>query len=135
MWSKEDIPDTANVFMRVHHGWINGEHIRPGVFRDHGSGMSVDWDKYASPAGTLARAKVPEDNGVITMNVGRIRSEVELTVEHEPVQDGTIDPATGNLIPPNRAHSEVLGEKNTERRLKLTRIYSFAIRPSRASGA
>jgi hypothetical protein len=129
MWHKETIPDASDVFMRVHKRWVIDGAIAPGVFRDHGRGMSVDWSKYSCPEGTRQRAKTPNDNGVIALNVGRIRAEVELEVEHDPVQERVINDAPGSSIPANRAHSEVLGEKSTERRLKLVRIHSIVISP------
>jgi hypothetical protein len=126
MWPKEEIPDDATVFMRLHQTLFRDGAIMPVAFKDHGGGMSVDWSKYASPEETRARARQPAKNAVISMGVQAIRSIEGLLVEHEPVQENGLDDK-GGPIPPNRAHSEVFGEKTEERRLKLSRIHSWAI--------
>lgn len=126
MWPKEEIPDEAAVFMRVHRNFIQGEELGPNTFRDHGRGMSVDWSNYSTPLETQGRARNPNDNAVISMVVGHIRLIEGLVVEHDPIQENGTD-ETGKPIQPNRAHSEVLGEKTTERRLKLSRIWKWEI--------
>ena len=99
MWPKEDIPNAASVFMRIHRRWApNGEAL-PGAFRDHAGGMSVDWDKYSTPEETRARGRLPSENGVIGTGVGAIRTIEGLSVEHAPIQEDTHDPE-GNLIRP-----------------------------------
>jgi hypothetical protein len=114
MWPQENIPDSAAVFMRVHRTYCLEGALIPGVFRDHEGGMSVDWDRYASAEETRQRARRPDDNGVIALGVGAVRSVEGLSVAHGP-------------IPANRAHSQVLGEKDEERRLKLSRLYTWKI--------
>ena len=127
MWPKEEIPDEASVLMRIHRAWMRDGGVMLGAFQDRGRGMSVDWSKYSKSEETRQRARRPADNGVIGMAVSGIRSIEGLEAEHDPVQENTCD-AEGNLIPPNRAHAEVLGEKTEERRVKLSRIYSWEIR-------
>ena len=119
MWPTEVIPDSDSVFMRVHRCFLDtGGNLIPGVFRDHGVGMSADWEKYSTPQGTQARATRPGDNGVIALHVGRVRGVPGLTVEHKPDMERN-----------NRAHSNVIGDKRTpEVRLKLLRIAEWRTR-------
>jgi len=133
MWAKEEIPNTDGVYMRVHRNLIPDGQVRPNVFREHGKGMSVDWNKYSTPLETRNRGRIPPDNVVISMGVDSIRAIEELTVEHAPVQENTFD-QEGSPIAPNRAHTDVLGissssdEKKTEIRVKLSRIWNWEIR-------
>lgn len=115
MWPKESIPDEGTLYMRAHRVFLTSHReLRPGVFRDHGGGMSTDWCKYSTPAQTRARARVPEDNGVIRLHVKGVRHIEPLLVEHDPRPD-------------NRAHTEVIGEKTPEVRLNLLRIARWEI--------
>ena len=127
MWPKEDIPNEASVFMRLHRNLIFTGEIGPNVFRDQEGGMSVDWDKYSSASETRARGRTPADNAVISMGVASIRAIEALVVEHDPVQENSFD-QKGNPLKPNRAHSQVIGEKDTQRRLMLSRIWKWEIR-------
>lgn len=61
------------------------------------------------------------------MDAAAIRAINGLSLDHEPIQENSID-VEGKLIPANRAHSEVFGEKDEERRLKLLRIFNWEIR-------
>ena len=90
------------------------------MFRDQGEGMSVDWREYSTALETRNRGKIPADNAVISLPAGGIRQIEGLVVEHDPVQENSFD-KNGNPLRPNRAHSQVIGEKTTERRLKLSR--------------
>lgn len=118
MWPTEEIPDSAHVFMRVHKQFVIAGELQGGVFRDHGEGMSVDWDKYSTAIQTRERGNDPALNGVIRLSVQRVR-ELPQVVAHQPRDD-------------NRAHSAVIGEKkrNPEVRVKLTRLAEWAIRLS-----
>ena len=116
-WPAEYIPDTDVLFMRVHRTFVVNDTLIPGVFRDHGGGMSTDWGKYSTEHDTLARSKKPTDNGVIEMNVSQVRAIQPLTVIHKPLVD-------------NRAHADVSGEKSTEVRVKLLRIARWLIKLS-----
>lgn len=121
----EQIPDDAFVYMRAHSQFFRDEELQPGVFRIHLGGMSVDWDKYATPEETRKRAKAPEQNAVLSMPVRGIRAIDSLRVEHKP-------------LPENRAHSEVLnfpdgGEDLTEIRVRLRRISDVVVRISKSS--
>jgi len=80
--------------------------------------MSTDWSRYSTPEETLARARKPEDNGVVEMVVGAVRAIPNLRVEHVP-------------LPENRAHSEVFGKKDVEARVLLQRAcrWSLPIKP------
>ena len=121
MWSKEVIPDSSSVLLRLHQNLIPDGEVRPNVFRDQGGGMSVDWREYSTALETRNRGKIPADNAVISLPAGGIRQIEGLVVEHDPVQENSFD-KNGNPLRPNRAHSQVIGEKTTERRLKLSRI-------------
>jgi hypothetical protein len=78
--------------------------------------MSVDWEKYATPQETRARARKPTENAVVRFEAGKVRALPGQSVEHSP------DEETGN-----RAHTDVSGEKNTEVRTQLSRIYEPVI--------
>jgi hypothetical protein len=125
-WEVEAIPDLDFVFMRAHRMHFPHGELEPGVFRTPDSGMSVNWDKYASAADTRQQArKNPLDNAVVRMPVIEIRRVGHLTVEHTPKLD-------------NRAHSEVYGlprnsEALTETRVLLLRIAEIVI-PLDSSG-
>jgi hypothetical protein len=116
----ENIPDADSVFMRAHKDYIRGGDLVPGVFREQDGGMSVDWDKYASPQDTKGRAKNPANNAVLSLSVGGIRKIRDLDVKHTPE-------------PNNRAHSEVDlpddREELTEARLLLRRLAAIVIPP------
>ncbi len=116
MWPVESIPDSDNLYMRIHHNQIRDDAPIPGAFKDHEGGMSTDWNKYSTPFETRRRGRKPEQEyGVVSLPVGGVRSIPNLTVVHEP-------------LPVNRAHSEVFGEKDTEARLKLCRLYQWQVR-------
>ena len=121
MWSKEVIPDGSSVLPRVHKSLIPDGEVRPNVFRDQGAGMSVDWREYSTALETRNRGKIPADNAVISLSAAGIRQIEGLVLEHDPVQENSFD-KNGNPLRPNRANSQVIGEKTTERRLKLSRI-------------
>jgi hypothetical protein len=127
MWPKEDIPDNASVFMRIHKNFIVGGDVTPNTFRDQGPGMSVDWNEYSTPLETRNRARTPSANAVISMIAAEIRKIDALTVEHTPIQENSFD-EEGRPLAPNRAHSEVIGQKTPEVRVKLSRIWAWEIR-------
>jgi hypothetical protein len=67
--------------------------------------MSTDWSKYSTPLESRSRAKKPEQNGIVRLNVGNLK-QLKLTIVHAPSKD-------------NRAHSLVKGVEDVEIRLKL----------------
>ncbi len=77
--------------------------------------MSVDWEKYSTPAQSQAIAKTPAKNAIVSLRAGEVRQIQTLRVEHEPRRD-------------NRAHSEIFGEKDPEVRVKLSRLITWEIR-------
>ncbi len=116
-WPQESIPDNDELFMRVHHQWTRNGIALPGAFKDPDGGMSTDWAKYSTPEETLRRArKNPQNNGVVKLQVSKVRAIQNQTVNHTPEIT-------------NRAHTDVLGVKDEEVRLKLTRVYSWIIDP------
>ncbi len=102
--------------MRVHEMWRRNGSISPGAFRNHGKGMSTDWEKYTTPRETRQRAKQPERNGVIRLHVGSVRELPEQQVEHTP-----------DVQQANRAHTDVFGKKDEEVRVKLRRIAEVVV--------
>ena len=119
-WSSENIPDFANLYMRVHRALVKRDgSIARSAFKDHNGGMSTDWDRYSTPEETRARGnKPPQDYAVVSMNVEGVRYIApELEVNHTP-----------DLERNNRAHTDVIGEKDTEARTKLKRLSTWQIR-------
>lgn len=119
-WLVEIIPDGDLLYMRIHADFVerNSGDVRPGAFRDHGNGMSTNWNKYAGPEETRNRGvREPEKNGVISFNVGRTRAINSLIVTHSP-----------DVLKGNRAHTDVIGEKSVQVRLMLSEIYTWEIR-------
>jgi hypothetical protein len=97
-WESENIPDPDLLYMRVHRVLLDSDGApMPEAFREHGNGMSTDWNKYSLPEDTLARANIPSDNAVISMRVGDVRSIPGQVVLHTPCRQ-------------NRAHSDVIGD-------------------------
>ena len=117
-WQAEDIPDRDHLFMRVHiRTFARGGILSAGAFKNHGRGMSTDWDKYSTAVETRARGPNPPDEyWVVRMNVGEVRGVPGQTVEHSP-------------LPENRAHTDVIGEKDEEARVKLRRLSVRVIPP------
>lgn len=112
-WAIESIPDEDVVYLRVHEN-----HFRDGtfvylVFQNRGSGMSVEWCKYATPEEARQCARDPTKNGIVALAVGGVRAIPTQRVEHVPTH--------------NRAHAEVRGEKDEEVRLKLSRLARWVI--------
>jgi hypothetical protein len=113
-WPAEAIPDADFLYLRVpRRSWIEN---KLAVFRDHEGAMSTDWEKYSTPEETRQRARRnPADYGVLRMECRLVRS-VPQAVEHSP-----------DSLRNNRAHTNVIGEKSPEVRLKLSRISGWAI--------
>ena len=116
----EAIPDSDKLFQRVHKAHFrHGKLALSMVFNNHGEGMSTDWSKYSSARKTKENAiiygKNPENYGVIKMNVGVVKAIKQQTVKHTPK-------------PENRAHTDVIGPKDQEIRLRFNRAYNWAIK-------
>lgn len=134
-WAKESIPYEALLYMRVHKNHIEPDgNILLIAFRNHGDpsdlskepGMSTDWQEYSSAEECRQRSrdigKDPNRYEVIQLSVGRVRDIPGQTVDHTPIYDP-------HSTPPlfNRAHTDVLGEKDEEARLELFKISEPAI--------
>jgi len=78
--------------------------------------MSTDWERYSTPSETKERSPAPEDHGVVRLLVRGVRNLPGQTVCHRPE-------------PQNRAHTDVLGPKDEEVRLKLARLSTWALIP------
>lgn len=116
-WPQESIPDRDVLFMRVHRQWTLDGSPTPGAFQDRDGGMSTDWSKYSTAQDTLKRARKPEMNGILKMQVEQVRKIPNQTVQHTPK-------------PENRAHTDVFGNKDdVEVRLLFSRICTWAISP------
>ncbi len=100
MFETEEIPDSDNLFYRVHKQYIRKGKLVPGVFRTKGEGeekgMSTDWEKYSTKEESLSRCTKPENNGIVQLNAGLVRAINYLEVEHNPQND-------------NQSHSHVQG--------------------------
>lgn len=110
----EVIPDEDFVFMRAYKDRIKDGVPRPSAFEAHGGGLSVDWDRYATPEQTRARGKNAQHNAVVSMGVGAIRAlSCSPEVVHAP-------------LPENKAHSHVGIPEDPavelELRIKLSRL-------------
>jgi len=62
-----------------------------------------------------SRARNPDKNGIVELLVKSVR-DVPLEVQHSPDEERN-----------NRAHTDVIGEKNTKVRFKLLDIYKWVI--------
>lgn len=97
------------MYYRVHRNFCNGGEIGPNVFRNHGDGMSTDWEKYTTPEESRDRAKKPLENAVVSLIVGDVAKIPGQRIEHTP-------------IPENRSHADVLGDKDPQARVLLRRL-------------
>ena len=122
---KEQIPDEHDLFMRIHFKHFKDGDISPIAFRNHDGGMSTNWSNYADALLTKEHAallhnKDPNNYGVVELSVGGVRDIPNQEVDHDP-------------LPDNRAHTNVLGEKDEEARLKLNELSNWAIPINRPS--
>lgn len=134
-WKEEEIPNEDLLYMRVHKSHIEPDgNIILIAFRNHVDpsdlfkepGMSTDWQEYSTAEECRQRAKDfgkdPNKYEVIQLNVGKVRGIPSQKVEHTPIYEP-------HSTPPilNRAHTDVLGEKDEEARLTLLQISEQAI--------
>jgi hypothetical protein len=123
----EPIPDADSLFLRIHRANIDADGLPlPRAYAEHEGGMSTNWSKYADAELTRRQAaniihpktlkpKNPDDFGVLAFVVRKVREIPKLTVQHTP-------------LPTNRAHTDVIGTSTPQARLRLGRIYSWAIK-------
>jgi hypothetical protein len=115
-WLTEEIPSQDKLYRFVHKQWFSKKTgmVSPDFFKNPKDpesneelGMSTDWSKYSTPEETRGRAKLPEMNAVIEMDVADVRaiSSARQQVEYTPIQG---HPA----MPDNRAHADVVGSKD-----------------------
>lgn len=122
-WPPEDIPDNDIIYMRVHRQKFNPDGtVQPGAFQNKGDGMSTDWAKYAAPEDTQRRGRVPRDNGVVSMVVGRVRQIPGQTVVHTPIWSPKPEEC-------NQSHTDVYGDKkkDPETRVLFRRLCRIVI--------
>lgn len=99
-WEIEPILPTCIVFRRVPDNRGKDGKPKPGAFSIQGAGMSVDWGKYSTPEQARQRVSHPERYGVVSLNVGEVRS-LMLEAVHAPSRKSK-----------NRAHTNVKGDLN-----------------------
>jgi hypothetical protein len=119
-WPIEDVPDADTLFKRAHRNHIVEGEMQPSAcFRDIGSGMSVNWQKYcATPEECRQKAqRNPMNNGVWSFQAGAMRL-VPMLVAHSP-----------NRGLNDRSHSDVIGDKTTEARLKMQKLFTRELLP------
>jgi len=118
MWDIEEIPNENKLFYRIHKINFREGKLLPGAFREIRDGMSADWEKYSTPTDSVYRARIPIDNGIVSLIVGNIRN-INLEVTHKPSES-------------NRSHTIVKGKEKTiqedpEVRLKLMNMSKWEI--------
>jgi hypothetical protein len=103
----EEIPDTANLFRKIHASQYNREmgKVSSAAFKD--PEMSVNWEKYRT-----AIASTDQNSVAVVALVAKDCRELNQTVKHTPIE-------AGQLFGPNQAHAEVLGKKTQATSQKL----------------
>lgn len=94
--------------------------MNPNGFQPKVGPMSTNWARYCTAEETrqgAAQKTPPSAYTVVSMNVGRVRSEARQEVRHSPLAD-------------NRGHTDVIGRRDDEVRLKLFRMVSVVLRPN-----
>jgi hypothetical protein len=95
---RENIPDSALLFRRIHRIFLNPETSRISSGAFDGLEMSVNWNRYTSAAETAAQDQTGNTVAIASLNTEFCRS-LQLEVLHDP-------------IPANPAHSIVKGKKS-----------------------
>lgn len=118
-WEPEDIPDSDQIFARVHLNDIEQDGkpmLRAFRNRDNPfdptapKAMSTDWCKYSTADQARARAvnSPRHEIGVVALVVGQVRALYGQGVIHTPwFRKPEVDEA-----PNNRAHTDVVGPKS-----------------------
>ncbi len=108
----ENFLDSHSFYRAVHKNlwkdWPDLYKIYPNFFSTDQAinGLSVDWNKYATPEFTLNSRPAPEltTNGIVELNVGNIKSSIKdmslsLSIKHDPIKEPPI----------NRSHTILKG--------------------------
>jgi hypothetical protein len=112
----DNIPDGDLIYHRVHKTHFKDDVLNLRlVFKDIGGAMSTDWAALSTPQESQNRGKIPADNGVLGMNVGKVRA-IPHEVRHEP--------SAANI-----SHTNVYGEKTDKALIKYSRIWNWEIKP------
>ncbi len=139
IWQKESpIPNEAQLYCYIHKSNIRERKPIELAFRNTpfigGKDLSSDWNKYSTPELTRSRLalqqkgsgkgnKNPDDYFIVKLSVNDILTKIpDQLTEHDPIQNHQI-------LPDNRAHSKIIGEKEPEIRLKFVDIAKWAISP------
>jgi hypothetical protein len=90
----EEVPDIDVLFYRIHKTKVDFSEPDPKkkikllAFDPQpqgGTEMSTDWNKYSTPVESRNRARVPEDNGIVSFSVLKVREKpYPLSVRHDP---------------------------------------------------
>lgn len=112
----ESIPDSDLLWRWVPRNKINSKaRPTPAAFKEHGTGMSTDWNKYSTAEESRRRSPRPSDFGIARFCVANIRA-LTLTVAHSP-RDW------------DQAHSDVTGIGDEEIRMKLRDLAIMELLP------
>jgi hypothetical protein len=107
LFLKEEIPDSATLFYRVHRSYVRSG-LKHNIFTAKEGAMSTDWCRYSSAESARLRSKTPSENGIVAFNAGKLRAllietpSYNLEVDHSPIQ-----PNNSRGLPPNQAHTNV----------------------------
>lgn len=129
VWPVETISDDSLLYCYVHKSQIDKESLKPiaRAFRntpfEGGTDLSTDWNQYTTPEESLERLnlqkkgngtfKNSKDYGLVSFKVEVIRNELKSqSIVHDPIQHH-------DSLPENRSHTKIIGEKDTEVRLKM----------------
>lgn len=124
-WKVEYIPNEDDLYYRMHKQYFeeNLNIIPASGFRPIRNFLSTDWNKYSKPEESRLRAKKPDENRIVQMNVGDVR-DVPLKVQHNP-----------SVKFNNQAHTDVIGMVGipksglNEIRMKLSSFSIWATDP------
>lgn len=112
----EEIAGQDRLFLRVHISLVPNHNLHPGIFREHGNAISVDWEKYSTAEETRLRGRLPDQNGIVALNTGNVRAIEGLEVKHEPIRMNRAHSGIHGLSVPGRLPA---AESKTFRRFKL----------------
>ena len=134
-YTVEEIPDEDSFYYRIHKTKIDFDEPDPKkkikllafdpqskIKNEISTEMSTDWSRYSSTIDSQNRARIPNDNGIVSFLVSLVKdTPYSLSVRHDPVHE----------IPKNLSHSlvfDVPARKNDIGiRLKLRDICNWEI--------
>lgn len=127
-FATEHVPDVAYLFqpfhVRQYESVTKGKRGNTAaLIQQHGDdGVSCDWNKYRSLEESIGgRGQEPEKYGAVVLNVGRVRSEGNAHVAHDPIPEGA-------PFGPNRAHSLIQDPDSDPKRGFMKRAFKQEVR-------